>query len=116
MLSNYFVHTKHSRIGKILKLISIDDVLYALLSVAQQPNDPKIVSQVCLGCICEVTSGCNTTIGCTGTVCGPFAITWGYWADAGKQTLNGEELNDECELLVIWCCGTVVTFEINITL
>ncbi|KAG5308744.1 LYS2 protein, partial [Acromyrmex insinuator] len=54
----------------------------------------QIVSQVCLGCICEVSSGCNTTIGCSETVCGPFAITWGYWSDAGKPTLNSEPLSD----------------------
>lgn len=54
----------------------------------------QIVSQVCLGCICEVSSGCNTTIGCSEAVCGPFAITWGYWSDAGKPTLNSEPLSD----------------------
>lgn len=68
---------------------------YALIIsfiTAQQPQaaSQPLVSQVCLGCICEVTSGCNTTIGCYDSVCGPFAITWGYWADAGKPTLNDE--------------------------
>ncbi|XP_012270123.1 lysozyme-like [Orussus abietinus] len=48
------------------------------------------VSQTCLGCICEAASGCNTTLGCNGEVCGPFRITWGYWADGGKPTLNDE--------------------------
>ncbi|KAL0107547.1 hypothetical protein PUN28_014693 [Cardiocondyla obscurior] len=52
------------------------------------------LSQVCLGCICEVSSGCNTTIGCSGAVCGPFGITWEYWTDAGKPTLNNEQLSD----------------------
>lgn len=47
------------------------------------------VSRVCLGCICEAASGCNVTIGCDETVCGPFRITWNYWADAGKPTLSG---------------------------
>lgn len=54
----------------------------------------QVVSQVCLGCICEVATGCNTTIGCPGATCGPFAITWEYWSDAGKPTLGGEPLTD----------------------
>ncbi|XP_011696002.1 PREDICTED: lysozyme-like isoform X2 [Wasmannia auropunctata] len=53
----------------------------------------QFVSQVCLGCLCEASSGCNTTIGCSGSVCGPFGITWDYWSDADKPTLNGEPLS-----------------------
>ncbi|KAH0955834.1 hypothetical protein HN011_005196 [Eciton burchellii] len=66
--------------------------IFALLCISIHAQQPKqqLVSQVCLGCICEVTSGCNTTIGCFDSVCGPFAITWGYWSDAGKPTLNNE--------------------------
>ncbi|KAH0556466.1 hypothetical protein KQX54_000343 [Cotesia glomerata] len=32
---------------------------------------------------------------CLGDVCGPFRITWGYWADGGKPTLNNESPNAE---------------------
>lgn len=53
------------------------------------------VSKVCLGCICEAASGCKTSIGCDGDVCGPFRITWGYWADGGKPTLNNEANTNE---------------------
>ncbi|OXU16760.1 hypothetical protein TSAR_014505 [Trichomalopsis sarcophagae] len=52
------------------------------------------LNQVCLGCICEAASGCNTTIGCVGDICGPFHITWGYWSDSGKPTLNGQPASD----------------------
>ena len=55
---------------------------------ASTGQEPVTVSRVCLGCICEAASGCNVTIGCDESVCGPFRITWGYWADAGKPTLN----------------------------
>ncbi|XP_017782892.1 PREDICTED: lysozyme-like [Nicrophorus vespilloides] len=48
------------------------------------------VNQKCLGCICEAISGCNATQICAGDVCGPFRITWPYWSDGGKPTLNGE--------------------------
>lgn len=49
------------------------------------------VTQACLGCICEAASGCDTTQKCGGDVCGPFRITWAYWADAGKPTVNNEK-------------------------
>lgn len=58
-------------------------------------QEPRPVSDVCLGCICEVTSGCNNTVGCSGDTCGPFAITWAYWADAGRPTVNEEPSNIE---------------------
>ncbi|CAH1972053.1 unnamed protein product [Acanthoscelides obtectus] len=48
------------------------------------------VNQQCLGCICEGISACNTSSTCDGDVCGPFKITWAYWADAGKPTVGGE--------------------------
>ncbi|CAL7948102.1 unnamed protein product [Xylocopa violacea] len=54
----------------------------------------QTVSSVCFGCICEAASGCNATIGCDGSVCGPFRITWNYWADAGKPTLDGQSDGD----------------------
>ncbi|XP_015600321.1 lysozyme [Cephus cinctus] len=57
---------------------------------AQQATQGELLSQTCLGCICEAASGCNVTSGCVGEVCGPFRITWGYWADGGKPTLNNE--------------------------
>ncbi|XP_076233265.1 uncharacterized protein LOC143178454 [Calliopsis andreniformis] len=53
------------------------------------------VTSTCLGCICEATSNCNATVGCDGSVCGPFRITWAYWVDAGKPKLNdGSNDND----------------------
>lgn len=55
----------------------------------QSPTDLP-VTQACLGCICEAISGCNTTQVCSGDVCGPFRITWAYWSDAGKPTVNNE--------------------------
>lgn len=48
------------------------------------------VTDVCLGCICEASSGCNRTLQCNGEVCGLFRITWAYWSDAGKPTQSGE--------------------------
>lgn len=48
-----------------------------------------VVTDVCLGCICEAVSGCDRTLKCSDGICGLFGITWAYWADSGKPTLNG---------------------------
>ncbi|KAH9638158.1 hypothetical protein HF086_001135, partial [Spodoptera exigua] len=48
------------------------------------------VTEVCLGCICQAVSGCKQGIQCDGDHCGLFHITWAYWADAGKPTVNGQ--------------------------
>ncbi|XP_036225137.1 invertebrate-type lysozyme 3-like isoform X2 [Bactrocera oleae] len=55
----------------------------------------KPVTDVCLGCLCEATSGCNSTAACTGDVCGLYRISWPYWSDGGKLTLNGESSESE---------------------
>lgn len=54
------------------------------------------MSRTCFGCICEAASGCNVTVGCDDSVCGPFRITWGYWADAGKPKLDENSNRDDC--------------------
>ncbi|KAF7996972.1 hypothetical protein HCN44_005249 [Aphidius gifuensis] len=63
--------------------------------VSSQNSTAEPISQICFGCICEAASGCDTQTGCDGAVCGPFRITWGYWADADKITLNGEDPKTE---------------------
>ncbi|CAH1183054.1 unnamed protein product [Ceutorhynchus assimilis] len=62
---------------------------FALLTILATADDLPVTQQ-CLGCICEAISGCNTTNVCSGDVCGPFRITWAYWADGGKPTVGGE--------------------------
>ncbi|KAL4710873.1 hypothetical protein ACJJTC_002503 [Scirpophaga incertulas] len=54
--------------------------------LAGTPN-PNPVTEVCLGCICQAVSGCKGTH-CEGDHCGLFHITWPYWADGGKNTIN----------------------------
>ncbi|XP_017049518.2 lysozyme [Drosophila ficusphila] len=53
----------------------------------------KPVTELCLNCLCEAMSGCNATSICINPEkgsCGIFRITWAYWVDAGKLTVNGE--------------------------
>ncbi|XP_050716992.1 lysozyme-like isoform X3 [Eriocheir sinensis] len=47
----------------------------------------------CMDCLCEAATGCNFTAKCgTGSYfCGPFHISWGYWADAGKPVLQHDK-------------------------
>ncbi|XP_013140998.1 PREDICTED: lysozyme 2-like [Papilio polytes] len=47
------------------------------------------VTEVCLGCLCQAVSGCKQGLQCDGDACGLFRITWAYWADAGKPTIDG---------------------------
>lgn len=61
-----------------------------LAKQGNEPGDLKPVTDICLGCICEAISGCNRTLTCNGDVCGLFRITWAYWADGGKPTVNSE--------------------------
>lgn len=35
-------------------------------------------------------SGCQQGLQCEGDHCGLFKISWPYWADAGKPTINGQ--------------------------
>ncbi|XP_012235794.1 lysozyme [Linepithema humile] len=78
-----------------VKVSCLVGTIIALLCVCSYAQEPQLLSDVCLGCICEVTSGCNNTIGCYGNVCGPFGITWGYWSDAGRLTINDEPSSNE---------------------
>ncbi|XP_069963726.1 uncharacterized protein [Bactrocera oleae] len=63
------------------------------------------VNDVCLGCLCEAISGCNSTAVCTGDVCGLYRITWPFWSDGGNLTSSGE--SPESETAYANCCRTV---------
>ncbi|XP_044759553.1 lysozyme-like [Coccinella septempunctata] len=70
------------------------DKLYVIgvlaLCFAGAISEDLPVTQQCLGCLCEASSNCDISGQCAGDVCGPFRITWAYWADAGKPTVNNE--------------------------
>ncbi|KAL1461070.1 hypothetical protein WDU94_013001 [Cyamophila willieti] len=68
--------------------------IFATLCVLNQVTaQSQPIDQICLGCICHGMSLCNQTIGCNGDTCGAFKITWAYWSDAGKPTINGIDPN-----------------------
>ncbi|KAL3272421.1 hypothetical protein HHI36_013903 [Cryptolaemus montrouzieri] len=66
-------------------IFSIFAICFSGILCQEQP-----VTQQCLGCICEASSNCETNGRCDGDTCGPFRITWAYWADGGKPTINDE--------------------------
>lgn len=77
-------------------VITVD--VWSLYFVAAGPTSNPVVkvqpnTNWCLGCICEAISNCNRTLKCDGDVCGLFRITWPYWADSGKPTVNNEDKN-----------------------
>ncbi|XP_075209804.1 lysozyme-like [Lycorma delicatula] len=55
----------------------------------ENPTLPDF-TEACLGCICDATSACNLTIGCSAGLCGPFLIGRQYWVDAGAPVLAGD--------------------------
>ncbi|XP_049876206.1 lysozyme-like [Pectinophora gossypiella] len=74
------------KLSAILLLIGVCAADVSELAAANaQP-----VTEVCLGCLCQAVSGCKQGLRCEGDVCGLFHITWAYWADAGKPTLQGQ--------------------------
>lgn len=38
----------------------------------------------CLQCLCQASTGCDIDKQCVGNFCGPYLISWPYWADAGR--------------------------------
>lgn len=82
-------HTAHVR-----SVFLISDPQQLFQQQSQQPARYEPITEVCLGCICESISSCNSTLACEGDVCGMFRITWAYWADSGKPVLQGDNPND----------------------
>ncbi|KAF2351631.1 Invertebrate-type lysozyme [Trinorchestia longiramus] len=88
-------------------------------SLAQTPSVPHL-DESCLGCLCEASSNCSTSAGCTepypgGFFCGPFLISRGYWTDAGKPILGGDDPNREsafanCANDIFCAADTVINY------
>jgi len=69
-------------------------LLVAVVAPALAQTGP---SPNCLGCICEASSGCNQTIGCSshaGYHCGPFLMSWAFWKEAGQPLLTAGDNPD----------------------
>lgn len=62
-------------------------VFSAVLVLAGLASGQELVSSTCLGCICEASTACNTTLGCVNGYCGPFLISNAFYLDSelGKE-------------------------------
>lgn len=74
-------------------LLTVTAALVVTLVYGQTVEDG--VGNNCLGCMCEAASQCNATSGCFtpyagAYFCGPFHISWAYWADAGKPVIKND--------------------------
>ncbi|XP_014219639.1 lysozyme-like [Copidosoma floridanum] len=99
--TRFFLLFSSSRTCTSMGLKSLSFALALLLAAAFVYGEEQgEITQACLGCICDAASGCNTTIGCTGDVCGPFRITKIYWTDGGKPSIDGESDGDDSGLVI----------------
>ncbi|RWS29845.1 Destabilase-like protein [Leptotrombidium deliense] len=52
------------------------------------------ISEQCLNCICEASSGCAPSLRCfqvrNKTYCGPYQISYDFWVDAGRPSHSFE--------------------------
>ncbi|XP_054007809.1 invertebrate-type lysozyme 3-like [Hylaeus anthracinus] len=83
-----------ARLSNIFIVVCVLPVIL-IYGQTQLPGGGVAISKTCFGCICEAASGCNVTVGCDESVCGPFRITWSYWADSGKPTLQGSNQDND---------------------
>ncbi|KAM3965645.1 LOW QUALITY PROTEIN: lysozyme [Aphomia sociella] len=82
------------KFSAIMMLIAVCVADVSELPEAKAAAAAPPVTEVCLGCICQAVSGCKQGTQCEGDHCGLFHITWPYWADAGKPTINGLSPDD----------------------
>ena len=79
----------------MLKNMSYYPILGQVAPPRCNPGNPDI-SNACIGCICEASTRCNTTHGCTDgdDLCGPFLLSKAFWVDAGSCTRGRDREND----------------------
>ncbi|XP_055905911.1 lysozyme-like [Eupeodes corollae] len=75
--------------SKVFNNFAIGSLLLVFLAMQANCHE-QLVSDICLRCICESLTGCNLAKVCDHVACGLFHITRGYWAHAGKPTIEGE--------------------------
>ena len=65
-------------------------IINSVSNVEEQPEEivatvtNEEISYNCLQCLCYASSKCDVNKGCEGAYCGPYLLSWGYWADGGK--------------------------------
>ena len=86
----YFVQMS-CRFSQDFKIYYVVNILNIIMLSGQVAS---VVPEDCLGCLCQASTKCNLTVPCTSGpqyLCGPFLISWAYWADAGKFVLANDD-------------------------
>lgn len=70
-------------------------VTTTLVLVMVYGQQKELIGDDCLGCLCEGSTKCNSSIGCQAPfpgayLCGAFLITRAYWIDAGKPVIKND--------------------------
>lgn len=45
----------------------------------------------CMRCLCQASTLCNATVGCSRGYCGPYYVHREYWKDAGQVVLQDDD-------------------------
>lgn len=53
-------------------------------SEIEHENNEEPISKSCFNCLCQASTKCELNKGCDGAYCGPYLLSWGYWADGGQ--------------------------------
>lgn len=61
------------------------------------------LSGACLRCLCEASTACNASVGCSRGYCGPYYLYREYWRDAGKLVLQDDD--PERDLAFVDCAA-----------
>jgi len=79
--------------------------------------DSNGLSDNCLGCICEASTRCNVNAKCVqgGSLCGAFYISKGFWVDAGRCVLQGDDPSADnswkrCALDIVCAANTIRSY------
>merc|ERR1711913_56310 len=111
-----------SRLQTIIMSLSSSLLLLLLttaLAAAQYQCNPDAagLSDNCIGCICEASTGCKKNTKCINgdSFCGPFLISRGFWIDADQCVLDNDNPNDpqawkRCALDLVCSANTIRSY------
>ncbi|KAL5234158.1 hypothetical protein ACI65C_001568 [Semiaphis heraclei] len=76
-------------------VLCLTATLFVSADASPQPYaEDNLVTESCLGCICDAIGECSYHTKCSGELCGMFGITRPYWSDSGKPVVEGSHPND----------------------
>uniref|UniRef100_A0A1A9WK38 lysozyme n=1 Tax=Glossina brevipalpis TaxID=37001 RepID=A0A1A9WK38_9MUSC len=77
-------------IKTICNVVALISIISYAISISTTIASEKPVTDNCLHCLCMAISECNQTAVCRKGACGPFRMTYYYWAHGGNLTLDSD--------------------------